>query len=116
MAPSGCERNAINRALARGGAAAVTRVRYGRSWVASASPPGLAHAVSVDDRGRGTPVYRCDCEAGVHERPCRHAAAVFIAKVEHAGRGTARVTGTPSGRAAAAPELPASVTPLRRAA
>ena len=87
MVLRGSERNAISRALARGGAAAVARVRYGRYRVASASRPGVAHTVSVDDHGR----YRCDCEAGVNERACWHAAAVFIAKVEHAGG--ARVTG-----------------------
>jgi hypothetical protein len=87
MALSGSERNAISRALARGGAAAVARVRYGRYRVASASRPGRAHTVSVDDQGR----YRCDCEAGVNDKPCWHAAAVFVAKVEHASG--ARVTG-----------------------
>jgi hypothetical protein len=99
MALSGSERNAISRALARGGAAAVERVRYGRYRVASASRPGTAHIVSVDDQGR----YRCDCEAGVVERACWHAAAVLIAKVEHASG--ARVTG-PGRRPIALPGRP----------
>jgi hypothetical protein len=112
MALSGSERNAISRALARGGAAAVERVRYGRYRVASASRPGTAHTVSVDDHGR----YRCDCEAGVVERVCWHAAAVFIAKVERASGG--RVTG-PGRRPAALPGRALSrshAAPLRVAA
>lgn len=87
MALSVNERNAVQRALARGGAAAVTRVRFGLYRVASTSRPGTHHTVSVDDAGR----YRCDCEAGVAGRVCWHAAAVFVAKVEHTSGG--RVTG-----------------------
>jgi hypothetical protein len=101
-------RNAISRALARGGAAAVTRVRYGLYRVASSSRPGGLHTVSVDAAGR----YRCDCEAGVAGRPCWHAGAVYVAKVQAGG---GRVV------APAAPPAPANscvsdVTPLRRAA
>jgi hypothetical protein len=112
MALSGSERSAISRALARGGAAAVTRVRYGLYRVASNSRSGLVHTVGVDDQGR----YRCDCEAGVNERPCWHAAAVFVAKVEHAGG--ARVTGpvAPATPAPAQAAAAANVLPLRRAA
>ncbi len=91
MALTSGERRAISRALARGGAAAVERVRYGFYRVGSASRPGTVHTVSVDDQGRGAPVYRCDCEAGPHELPCWHAAAVFVARVENATG--ARVTG-----------------------
>jgi hypothetical protein len=112
MALSGSERNAISRALTRGGAAAVARVRYGVYRVASASRPGTAHTVSVDSRGR----YRCGCEAGVVERACWHAAAVFIAKVEHASG--ARVTG-PGRRPVALPGRARSrshAAPLRVAA
>jgi|SRR5215218_6012773 len=111
MALSGSERNAISRALARGGAAAVVRVRYGVYRVASASRPGLTHTVSVE-QGQ----YRCDCEAGANERACWHAASVFIAKVEHAGG--ARVTG-PGRRPAALPGRALSrgpAAPLRVAA
>ena len=86
MALTSSERHAISRALARGGAAAVERVQYGRYRVESHSRPGTGHTVSVDAAGR----YRCDCEAGVAERVCWHQAAVSIAKVEHTGR--ARVT------------------------
>jgi len=99
MALRGSERNAISRALARGGAAAVARVRFGVYRVASASRPGTVHTVSVDDQGR----YRCDCEAGVNERACWHAAAVFIAKVECVSGG--RVTG-PGRRPHALPGRP----------
>jgi hypothetical protein len=87
MALTGSERSAISRALARGGAAAVGRVRYGLYRVGSASRPGTVHTVSVDAQGR----YRCDCEAGMAGRVCWHAAAVFVAKVEHTSG--ARVTG-----------------------
>lgn len=96
MACTTSERNAMQRALARGGAAAVTRVRYGLYRVASTSRPGTHHTVSVDDAGR----YRCDCEAGLAGRACWHQAAVYIAKVEHTSGG--RVTG-PGGRPAGLP-------------
>jgi hypothetical protein len=82
-------RNAIARALARGGAAAVTRVRYGVYRVASHSRPDRFHTVVVDAAGR----YRCDCEAGLAERACWHAAAVYVAKVQAGG---GRVTGPAS--------------------
>jgi hypothetical protein len=100
-------RNAIARALARGGAAAVERVRYGLYRVASSSRPGAWHTVAVDARGGGAPVYRCDCEAGLAGRPCWHAGAVYIAKVEAGG---GRVTSpascvSPSPRAAVAPAV-----------
>jgi hypothetical protein len=99
MALTSGERSAISRALARGGAAAVARVRYGLYRVASASRPGTVHTVSVDARGR----HRCDCEAGVAGKACWHAAAVLVAKVEHASQGGARVTG-PGRRPAALPD------------
>jgi hypothetical protein len=101
------ERNAISRALARGGAAAVTRIRFGLYRVASSSREGRFHTVSVDGQG----VYRCDCEAGIASRVCWAMASVYIAKVEHGG---CRVV-APAAPAAPAP-LPANVTPLRRAA
>jgi hypothetical protein len=101
MALTGSERSAISRALARGGAAAVERVRYGLYRVGSASRPGTVHTVSVDAAGR----YRCDCEAGVAGRVCWHAAAVFVAKVEHASQGGARVTG-PGRRPTTMPSAP----------
>jgi hypothetical protein len=100
MALTGSERSAISRALARGGAAAVERVRYGLYRVASNSRPGTVHTVSVDQQGR----YRCDCEAGLAGRACWHGAAVFIAKVEHSSG--ARVTG-PGRRPATLADRPA---------
>ena len=100
MAMSGV-RNAIARALARGGAAAVTRVRYGVYRVASSSRPGRFHTVTVDAGGR----YRCDCEAGRVERVCWHAGAVFVAKVQAGG---GRVTGPASPTSHAAPARPAA--------
>lgn len=81
MARSELERRAIARALAMGGAAAVTRRRYGLYRVASNTRPGLSHTVSVDARGQ----YWCTCEAGLAGRPCWHAGAVYVAKVEAGG-------------------------------
>lgn len=78
---------AISRALANGGASAVTRLRYGLYQVESASRPGAWHRVSVDEHGH----YHCACEAGLARKPCWHAGAVFIAKVERDGG--VRVTG-----------------------
>jgi hypothetical protein len=106
------QRRAVARALARRAAATVVRVRYGLYRVASHSRGGCFHTVTVDGRGR----YRCDCEAGLAQKVCWAQAAVYIAKVEHASIGRARVIGAPPGRAAEAPELPANVIPLRRAA
>src|SRR5262245_17118801 len=94
MATDG-ERRASTKALVLGGAAAVRRLRYGAYSVASASRPGVAHTITVD-----AGAYACDCEAGRHAKPCWHAAAVFIARVESASG--ARVTG-PGRRPAALP-------------
>ena len=79
--PTELQRRAIARALAQGGASAVTRVRYGLYRVASSSRPGAAHTVSVDEQGR----WRCSCPAGLSGRVCWHTAAVYVAKVEHGG-------------------------------
>ena len=105
MERTGLERRAIARALANGGAGAVARVRYGLYQVRSATRPGQQHTVSVDGQGR----WRCSCEAGLAGRPCWHAGAVYVAKLEAGG---ARVTGPARSTGA----LPANVTPLRRAA
>jgi hypothetical protein len=91
MATTSGVRNAIARALARGGAAAVTRVRYGVYRVASHSRPGRFHTVTVGADGR----YRCDCEAGLAGRPCWHAGAVYVAKVEHGGGRVTRPAASP---------------------
>jgi hypothetical protein len=104
MATTTGERNAISRALARGGAAAVARVRYGLYRVASNSRPGRSHTVTVDAGGR----YRCDCEAGLAGRACWHAGAVYVAKVQAGG---GRVTGPASPTGAGA-----GVSPLALAA
>lgn len=74
-------RRAINKALAMGGAAAVTRVRYGTYQVASRTREQMRHTVSVTPDG----TYHCTCEAGLQERACWHAAAVYVAKVEAGG-------------------------------
>jgi hypothetical protein len=99
-------RRAIARALAHGGAAAVTRIRYGLYRVQSATRPGQQHTVSVDAQGR----YWCSCEAGLAGKPCHHKASVFIAKTEAGG---GRVTGPAE---PPTPALPENVTPLRRVA
>lgn len=100
------EARAITKALLLGGAAAVRRLRYGVYGVASASRPGVAHLVTVE-----TGAYRCDCEAGRHERACWHRAAVYVAKIEHASgsrvTGAARSTGTVGQGATAATVAPA---------
>lgn len=96
---------AINKALAMGGASTVERVRYGTYKVASRTREQLHHTVSVDARG----TYHCTCEAGLQGRPCWHAAAVYIAKVEHASGGRVAGPSTTTGE-------PATVVPLRRAA
>ena len=102
-------RRAIARALERGEAAAVVRVRYGLYRVASSSRPGVWHTVAVDVGGAGTPVYRCDCAAGLAGRVCWHAGAVYEAKVEHGG---ARVV-APAAPVPAPTPRAAGVTPLR---
>lgn len=102
------QRRAIGRAIALGVAGEVERVRRGWYRVPSTTRPATVYTVRVVD-GR----YTCDCPAGRAARPCVHAAGVYIRKVEANAKG-ARVTGpaTPP----TAPELPANVTPLRRAA
>ena len=96
-------KRAIVRALANGGAAAVTRIRFGLYTVGSSSRPGTRHTVRVDTQGR----YRCTCEASRAGRPvCWHRASVYLAKVEHGG---GRVAG-PAVSPAPAP-LPANVPP-----
>ena len=105
------ERNAIAQALARRGAAAVQRVRFGLYRVASSSRPGQRRTVAVDARGG----YRCDCAAALAGRPaCWHRALVFVLKIGHASKG--RVT-APASSPAVAPATPADVvTPARRRA
>src|SRR5687768_15443010 len=101
---------AIYRALANGGAAAVTRIKCGHYLVQSATRPGLTHTVRVDGA-----TWHCTCEAAVAGRAsCWHRAAVLIAKTEHVSG--AKVTGpaTQAGEEASAP-APANVIPLRRA-
>src|SRR5688500_10277776 len=79
------ERNAVAKAVELNGAAKVERVQYGIYRAPSASSD-RSYLVTVHGTG-----YVCDCTAGQHGRACWHAAAVLIAKVEHASR--ARVIG-----------------------
>jgi hypothetical protein len=92
------ERRAISRALARRGAAAVRRLKYGVYTVASHSRPGAWHTVTVDGAGR----YRCDCAAGLAGRPCWHQALIYVLKVE---RGGGRVTGPAAAQSGCAAAL-----------
>jgi hypothetical protein len=108
MTTGDLQKRAIARALANGGSGCVTRLRSGLYQVESASRPGTAHRVSVDGAG----VYRCSCEAGLVGRPCWHAGAVYVAKVEHSG---ARVVGPAREAAPLAEALaPANVLPYRQ--
>jgi hypothetical protein len=90
MALTGSQRRAITRALAHGGGAAVRRLRYGVYAVRSASRPGVVHTVTVDAAG----AYGCTCPAGVWGRPCWHAAAVYVAKIEAGGARVSRAAGS----------------------
>ena len=85
------QQRAISRALAHGGAAAVSRVRYGTYKVESSTRPGASHTVSVDATG----AYRCTCEAGLASHPCWHAGAVYSAMVVLARGGGVRPPATP---------------------
>ena len=78
--------NAIRKAVERGGAKLVRRVRFGLYLIESAHEAGRVYTVRVDAQGR----YSCDCAAGASGRPCWHAAAVYVAKIEHSSGG--RVT------------------------
>ena len=78
------ERNAVAKAVELGTAATVERVQYGVYRVPSASGT-ISYLVTVHPSQHGTK-YVCDCQAGRAEQPCYHAAAVLIAKVEHASR------------------------------
>jgi hypothetical protein len=87
MALTTSERSAITKALAQGGAAAVRRLRNGVYAVRSASRPDVVHTVTAGSVGG----FACTCEAGRHERVCWHAAAAYLARLEHTAR--VRVTG-----------------------
>ena len=78
------------------------RVEYGVDLVPSSSREGMPHGVT-GKRIDGADLS-CDCEAGSPGKPCWHAAAVLIAKVEHASR--AGVIGP-----APVPTTPAASTP-----
>jgi hypothetical protein len=87
------QRNALQKAVALGGARLVRRVRYGLYRVPSASDGGREYTVTVDGRGR----YGCDCPAGLAGNPCWHKASVYIAKVEHASGGRVTAPAATSG-------------------
>lgn len=76
------QRNAIKKAVDLGAGRRVRRVRYGLYRVPSATRADQVYTVSVDAAG----TYSCDCPAGLAGNPCWHTAAVYVAKVEHAGR------------------------------
>jgi hypothetical protein len=91
-------RNAIRKALALRGVAAVRRVRHGRYEVESGTRAGHYHTVTHDGAGGR---WACTCEAGRFGRPCWHQALVLVLKVEANG---ARVV---------APASPADVIDVR---
>lgn len=98
------ERRALERALARGGAAAVREGRFpGVFHVASNSRTDRQHTVSVEDG-----IYRCDCESGLAHRPCWAMGATYLYLLGVAG---VRVTGPAP---APAPLQPATVRHPRR--
>jgi hypothetical protein len=72
------QQRALRKAFALGLQADVVRVRFGLYLVPSTSRDGVDHKVAVSPRGQ----YACSCEAGVAGRPCVHAAAVYLAKLE----------------------------------
>lgn len=61
------------------------------AWGVSSSTPG--HPRHLVTRDPGDLFYRCDCEAGSHDRECRHTALVLL--VEATGAVPAIHPGTP---------------------
>ena len=82
------ERNALSRAVHSNGPAQVRRLSYGKYAVPSASEPGVVYIVT------GTAMdgsdHRCTCVAGQHGRPCWHAAAVRLRRVQETAKAQAR--------------------------
>ena len=74
--------NAIRKAVELGGPAKVQRVEFGTYLVPSATAPDVTHVIT-GQRLDGADL-ECDCSAGAWGRPCWHAAAVMVAKLEHA--------------------------------
>lgn len=81
---TGAELLALARAVEHGGAARVEPVAAGVYRVPSASRAGTVHLVThpVDDDTR----LDCDCEAAQRNRPCWHAMAVLLFRLEAAQR------------------------------
>jgi hypothetical protein len=99
------ERRAVERAMARGGAAAVREGRYaGVYHVASNSRSERQHTVAVEGGA-----WRCDCEAGLAHRPCWAQAAVYLYRLGVAG---VRVT-SPAPSPVAPPRRPRREVALR---
>src|SRR5687768_3350228 len=73
---------AIQKAIKMNGSAKVQRIEYGTYLVPSATRDGMTHVVT-GKRTDGADLA-CDCEAGSLGKPCWHAAAVMVAKMEHA--------------------------------
>jgi len=75
------QRRALARAFALGLQGDV-RPAGRRTWrVPSVSEPGLLHTVVLTSR-RGQPHLACSCTAGAMGRPCAHAAAVWLWRLE----------------------------------
>lgn len=78
MSPAERRQRALRKAFALGLQSDVARVRLGLYTVPSTTRPGTRHHVTVSSQGR----YHCSCEAGVAGKPCIHAAAVYLRKLE----------------------------------
>lgn len=98
---------AIQRAISLGLAGEIERVSYGHYRLPSTTRPGVFWTVKVVG-GR----YVCVCEAGRSQRPCSHAAAVFIRKTECGG---ARVVGPATHAGEEAPSNVLQFAPRRAA-
>src|SRR5688500_13561079 len=75
---------AIRKAVSAGDAAKVQRVEFGVYLVPSGSREGMTHVVT-GTRMDGADLA-CDCEAGSWGKPCRHAAAVMVRKMEEGAK------------------------------
>ena len=76
------QQRALSKALALALAAQVTRIRCGLYLVPSTSEEGVTWTVIQRVDGG----LQCTCGAGIHGRPCAHAAAVTVRRQQDAKR------------------------------
>jgi hypothetical protein len=96
--PPEWERRALARAFSYGLQAEVRPApsHGGRTYyVPSLSEPGLLHTVALTHR-RGREHLACSCPAGALGRPCAHAAAVWLYRLEAASGGQVLAVRPPS--------------------